>query len=53
MVQITKEEAMQLRGAFPELRLTMTNKKKARAKTYFCPEERHYMRKLAELRRGK
>lgn len=53
MIEITKEEAMKLRGLFPDLRLTMTNKKKARAKTYYCPEERHYMRKLAEIRRGK
>ena len=53
MIEITKEEAMKLRGLFPDLRLTMTNKKKARAKTYYCPEERHYMKKLAEMRRGK
>lgn len=53
MIEINREEAMKLREAFPSLRITTTNKRKARAKTYYLPEERHFIQKLMEIRRGK
>ena len=53
MIEINREEAMKLREAFPSLRITTTNRKKARAKTYYLPEEKHFIQKLMEIRNSR